>query len=573
MTNMKAALGFEPSGPIYSLIKEYGYSDIHVLHYCDARKSETTTAHSCEQIGLYAESARGDNAAEMALLQRLSNTSALCNYYSRYLQNFLNDIHDGIRLVSHYISLADLNEVEGMYHAVINIMEQISRKKEERVITFNISSGTPVMAFVWAFASLRYPHENIRLISSSKVGEIPEVVHLPEEWKKWHSKRIFPSSLENGSWDVVYHLFGEQRMPSLIGINMLPADKHVFISSKQYSAECMRDYVGESEYEEILIDAYDWKNIYQVVTAHLHGLPASSRIAFNVTGGTKIMYACALEIAKEAQVCPFYLDFYNGRLLNLHDNSSCPLNCHFDLCTLIEALNSIPLCPLDRKWSWSCTQERLDLIVHIHKNRPIVKNWEKKIRGMYPGEEKEKELFALSSFSGFTSEGMNVELKEDASCIVTIADRTFKFVSFPSIIRFLMGGWFEEFVYASCLMPLKKEGLISESRMNVELRRKDTPGESYQELDCVFTDGLHIYIGECKSGRVQGEHLTKLKTIVRNCGGLGGKGILFHTAAIKSVLIRQKADDLGILLCQIPRADKWNNKPMLNKLRDFISSP
>lgn len=508
----------------------------------------------------------------MALLQRVSNTAALCNYYSEYLQNIINVNYKEIRLVSHYISLSDLNAVEGMYHAVINIMEQISRSKEERTITFNISSGTPVMAFVWAFASLRYPHENIQLVSSSKAGVHSEIVQLPEEWKRWHSKRIFVSSQENECQDVVYHLFGEQRLPALMGMSVLPAKRHVFISSKQYSSECMRDYVGASAYEEILIDAYDWKNIYQVVSAHLHSLPAGSRIAFNVTGGTKIMYACALEIARETQVPSFYLDFYNGRVLNLHDNSSHPLRYQFDLCTLVEALNSIPLYPLERNWTWASNKERLDLILHIHKNRHIVKKWETKIRGMYSGEDKERELFALPAFSGFTSDGMSVELKPDASCRVTIAERTFEFASFPSIIRFLMGGWFEEFVYVTCIMPLKKEGLIKEARLNVELRCKDTPTELYQELDCVFTDGMHIYVGECKSGRVQGEHLTKLKTIVRNCGGLGGKGILFHNSVIKSELIRKKADDLGILLCKIPRADKWDNKPMLNKLRDFIYS-
>ena len=74
------------------------------------------------------------------------------------------------------------------------------------------------MAFVWAFAALRYPNLNKKLLASPIMNKKPEIVSLPKEWLEWHSNSVTEEGKNIEEYDTIFHLFGEQRMPSLLGI-------------------------------------------------------------------------------------------------------------------------------------------------------------------------------------------------------------------------------------------------------------------------------------------------------------------------------------------------------------------
>ena len=72
---------------------------------------------------------------------------------------------------------------------------------------------------------------------------------------------------------------------------------------------------------------------------------------------------------------------------------------------------------------------------------------------------------------------------------------------------------------------------------------KNIFGETYQELDLVFTDGKRLYIVECKAGYVKSEYIMKLQNIVRYFGGTVGKGILASCFPLPNKIAKKKVDD------------------------------
>lgn len=569
---MRAALGFEQSCAIMSTLIHQDYSDLYILQYTDKQKQLPTGISSFSDIENRIQEIGTNTQAQNEFHKSLSNSVLLNDYFARTIKSWASDCGINTSIHAQNVVLSDLNDVEAIYSAAIRLLNLITSTREERVITLNLSSGTPTMAFVWAFASLRYPQEQIELISSSRKERAPEIVNLPVDWKRWHARRIYSSGQEK-KWDVVYHLFGEQRMPALVGVQKLPARKHVFLASPQYPSACMEPYVGDAEYEELLIDAYDWQKLHRAITAHLNALPQGETVAFNLTGGTKIMYACALDIAKNIHAPAFYFDFRNKRMVDLQNNSSCKLDYALNLETLIMLHSTTPLLNLEENGKWRPDHNRANLLQHIYVNRNDLKNWDRAIRRAYHTKALENDLMSMTSFQNLAADKISVSLQENGACQINWAGARFSLKNYPGIVKFLLGGWFEEFFYVKCIEPLIKEKLIKEARLGLELASTASPDSVYQEFDTAFTDGKRLYIVECKSGRVLGEYITKLSAIVRNYGGMGGRGILCHTEGIYSKVIKEKADEMGILLLRIhPYKKGYQNgwSSAVHALRKFI---
>lgn len=576
ITDMKAALGFEQSCAIMGALQNDEYSALYILQYTDENKMQPENIKTVVDIEQIACGMRATPEKQEPFLNALSNTAVLNEYCTQAFLRYTQAKNVGTKIHSRNIPLARLNDVENIYAAVIQVLDSIVAEHADCSITLNISSGTPTMAFVWAFASLRYPRENISLMSSSQVGCTPEIVELPEVWKRWHARRICTSPPENAGWDVVYHLFGEQPMPALVGVSKLPARKHVFIYSRQYPAECMRSYVEKTAaYDGIEIDAYDWLDILSKVKAHVNTLPHGSTIAFNLTGGTKIMYACVLEFSKELHAQAYYFDFRNRRMIELQSMNSYALDYSFSLPTIINVHSTVPLVDCCASGIWQQDQYRTNLIMHIYTHFAELKEWDHYVRRLYPTPKLVNQFMQQTSFSELKTDKVSVSLAAGGMCNIQWAGKTFQLNNYPGIIKFLLGGWFEEMFYVKCVLPLTREGLIRESRLSMELVSASDPGSIYQELDSVFTDGKRLYVVECKSGKVLGEHVTKLSDIVRSYGGMGGRGVLCHIEDITSRVIRAKAKERGILLLRIPKCvSSGNIKPELNaavgQLRTFI---
>ncbi len=82
--------------------------------------------------------------------------------------------------------LRELNDTEGIYACAMRALHWVAQEAGDKLVTLYLSPGTPVMAFVWAFAALGHPALKKRLIASPVIGKPPETISLPAEWLERH---------------------------------------------------------------------------------------------------------------------------------------------------------------------------------------------------------------------------------------------------------------------------------------------------------------------------------------------------------------------------------------------------
>ena len=144
----------------------------------------------------------------------------------------------------------------------------MAQEAGEKLVTLYLSPGTPVMAFVWAFAALGHPALKKRLIASPVIGKPPETISLPAEWLERHGTNQKATRDATNGFDVTFHLFGEQRMPALLGIRQFESRRHIFVNSKEYPAKCMRAFIGGDGFDELPVDPWDASAVREQIIRH-----------------------------------------------------------------------------------------------------------------------------------------------------------------------------------------------------------------------------------------------------------------------------------------------------------------
>lgn len=554
ITDLRASLQLEKTtGPVLGALLAEDYTDVVILGFTNPNKSGNNKHTFGPMIGgikdLSATETR--NAIDV-----FSNTQEAHSHFIEWLQKQLLKAHKKTTVRIQPVRLEHLNDTEGIYEAATQSLDSVSSESGEKLVTLFLSPGTPVMAFVWAFAALRHPNLKKRLIASSQPGKAPENIALPNEWLEWHGKQIRTTKTQSDSYDVIFHLFGEQRIPSLLGMIQFSSKKHIFVNSEQYPADVMKQFLGDAEYGEASVDPYDAENVRATIIEQIEKLPKDARIAFNLTGGTKLMYAGALAACRKVNATPFYFDSRNNKTIFLNDFDSVETKLISSVETFIK-LNSNDL-SLSNSGRWNDIPDinnldRKKLTKHLWKQRSALSELYKKIA---PFNDHPRRNFQ------FTSKNISVSLKEGQKAEITIKSRDgkvacYSFNNWPNFARYLSGGWFEEYTYMR-LEPYLKSGQIKDLRIGLEVSFKEDStdqqslevkrrlghlfGDTYQELDIVFTDGKRLYIIECKAGSVKGEYVRKLESITRYFGGIGGRGLLACCFPPRSAVVKQKAN-------------------------------
>ncbi|WP_187921496.1 DNA methyltransferase [Helicobacter pylori] len=118
--------------------------------------------------------------------------------------------------------------------------------------------------------------------------------------------------------------------------------------------------------------------------------------------------------------------------------------------------------------------------------------------------------------------------------------------------KYIIGGWFEEYVYFELLDLLDKQ-VIYDLHLNMRLsvesmtdtQRNERP--IYAELDMAFSDGKNLYIIECKSGGLKDKGvLANLSTNAQIFGGANAKCILISSDDHLGQNIQEKIKILNI---------------------------
>ena len=554
MTDFRASLGLEQSmGPVLSALHAEDYTDIVILAFTHPEKTKSKMDEFEQKI----EGMKSSDSASKEFIEQFSNSVDAHKYFAQWLDKSLSEAAKKVRIHFHSVSLSRLNDTEGIYEAANYALNAVENEESEKLVTLYLSPGTPVMAFVWAFAALRHPALKKRLIASSQPGKPPEEIILPNEWLEWHGRQVKKTNADIDQYDVIFHLFGEQRMPSLLGVIQFVSRKHIFVNSPEFPADVMRQFIGDAEYGEIAVDPYDPENVRATILDIIERMPANAKIGFNLTGGTKLMYAGALAACRKVNATPFYFNSRNNQLIYLNNFKSVDTKIIPSVETFIKLRGNHLFISKPGYWDdiWDINNPtRSSLTKHMWMQRFTV-------AGLY------KSLASFNDEPGrnfqFSYKHISVSLREENKAEIIIKNKmgkesAFRFKNWPDFARYLTGGWFEEYTFMK-LKPLVDSGLIKDIRIGLEvsLNQNDSDkgvlstetqlsslfADTYQEFDISFTDGRCLYVIECKAGNVNSEHVMKIQNIVRYFGGVEGKAILATCFSPKHKVVRKKIED------------------------------
>lgn len=549
ITDFRASLGLEQStGPVLGALLAEDYTDVIILGFTHPDKSKNKADGFQQKI----ENIKGsDPAAGRKFVDQFSNSVEAHNHFTQWLEKQLRDAAKKVDVHFHSVALKHLNDTEGIYEAATQALNAVAASEGEKLVTLYLSPGTPVMAFVWAFAALRHPNLKKRLIASSQPERPPEEIVLPNEWLEWHGRQVLTTNTAYDQYDAIFHLFGEQRIPNLLGVIQFSSRKHIFVNSAQFPADVMKQFLREAEYGEVAVDPYDPENVRSTILDLISEMPADAKIGFNLTGGTKLMYAGALAACRKVNATPLYFNSRNNQVVYLNDFKTVETKLIPSVETFIK-LNGNNLF-ISKAGHWADipdieSPDRKNLTNELWQARS-------KISRLYG------ELSRYSdSFQPFELHNGDIysKLSKDKSAKISIGTRHFEFKEWPDFAKYLSGGWFEEYTFMK-LQRFVDAGLIKDMRIGLEVSFKEDDadkrsssfsaqisnlfGDTYQELDITFTDGRRLYVIECKAGNVNSEHVMKLQNIVRYFGGIEGRAVLASCFYPKNKVVRKKIDD------------------------------
>lgn len=560
ITDFRSSLGFENTdGPIAGALVAEAYSDVVVLCYTRADNDtneciEVQKSFSAELKSIRDAGQEKDWKTTSAFVTRFANTDIAHKHFIGWLKAKAQSVGGNAKVWFKSEKLRELNDAEGIFACAMRALDFVAKQAEEKQVTLYLSPGTPVMAFVWAFAALEHPDLKKRLIVSPVIGKPPETVSLPVEWLERHGLNQKATQDVTDEFDVIFHLFGEQRMPSLLGIRQFESKRHVFVNSREYPAASMCAFLGGKGFTELPVDPWDARAVHKQITQYGKNLHANTRVGINLTGGTKLMFAGALSAARELGAVPFYFDSRNRRVTFIDSLRTATIK-PIDTVETFLLLNGDGLKLAKNGVKNDFSPNRRLLTETLWKQRVKIANHYKELSAINNSHEKLRKSNANLTPFKVECNGLVFELDRNMVATVVGDGLDLRFKSWPDFAKYLSGGWFEEYVYLLC-KPHEDAGVIKDLRINVELRldgnnagKQNNWITSYNELDIVFTDGHSLYIAECKAGNVTQEQIMKLQNLVRFYGGVEGHGILACCFPPNTESVRKKIKDAKLDLC------------------------
>ncbi len=374
----------------------------------------------------------------------------------------------------------------------------------------------------------------------------------PQDYEK-QNRELSLKALEflkyNFDFDVIFHSLGEQLMPIFLGMRQFSAQKHVFITSSSKNAETLKRFFKERKKTNknfqintdclhfVEVNVFEPKNIYEDILEYTknNGLK-DKRLCFNLTGGTKMMFLAGLKASEYFQAPYFYIEERAQQLLFFKNPSDIEpfvipaipikdVETFFSLHVpnLMIKQNGI----IDEK-SLEKMQERRNLSNLLYKHRARV----------IPLYQKINDNHSKNKTISICENNLEMSYKNHQVC-VNIDGKAIKLRysgDEGDFRKYIMGGWFEEYIYFELLELLDKQ-VIYDLRLNMILNIENTNATQedkrsiYAELDIVFSDGKNLYVVECKSGELIKNKgvLTALSTNTQIFGGANAKCILISS--------------------------------------------
>ena len=326
--------------------------------------------------------------------------------------------------------------------------------------------------------------------------------------------------------DVVFHLCGEQTIPNYLGIRAIPSPRHILVVSpeterttgaiREAIRACGADQTAIQK-PNIIIPPYDVPGAAQRLEEAVRPL-AHTRLAFNLTGGTKPMFVACQQVAAACGARVSYVDTASHLIRDL----SAPFQQHplppvFRNVEEFIALAGHAVVDAGRWETNPHRAVRAELSRHLFEHR---KTLNETVRRILP--------HAKAPEHNFREENRDRRWSftlEDTACRIEIGERSFEFERMTDLARYLTGGWLEEYCYQE-FAPLLAKGRLVDLRIGLTASLPHESDKPIQEFDLAFTDGYRLTLAEVKSGAVTQTHIQQLENNVRTFGGILGRGLL-----------------------------------------------
>ena len=384
-------------------------------------------------------------------------------------------------------------------------------------------------------------------------------------------------------FDIVIHLAGEQSVPNYMGMKLSEAKEHVLLTTtrtrKQHDVLSMM-FAGKLSFiKNIVVDAMDYAAIKSEMNK-ISGME-NKRIGVNVTGGTKPMFAAALDFCRENNHTPFYLDTQNRAIFSF-TNEFCklPMPKVFTSVGEFAKLGGYEIKGAVKRAD-DISQERRDLIKLFWENKDFVRrvivDFSEATNKKYQSQKNNPpQSFdrAVSLITRPRRGNKREERLSEAWEAVFPAD----YADWRAAAKFGAGEWFEEWLLLQFANSRKSDDfcdLCSDVTLSFS---NDVDNKNVQQIDLAYTDGYELTLIECKAGKVDQEHIQKFENIRRQIGGVMGKGLLCainYQYPSDVVVERVKNGSLSLVTGEKPlrmlpnRYDKITPRQCYQDERDF----
>lgn len=273
-----------------------------------------------------------------------------------------------------------------------------------------------------------------------------------------------------------------------------------------------------------------------------------SSFAVSITGGTKIMSLASYDFFKEQENCEIFYQPLNQNLQKLY-----PAYADFSVSQLLTLEEYMKAHGISFKYNNKC-------LMNYEFNSTV---YEKVIKD---NRDAIKPIIALQNNSYFK----NIFKRKDSVNLLQVPDEKFVTPEGNPInkdevidavkafgldienlsrdeLRYITGGWFEEFVY----QKVKVENKLSDE--NIALNVHIEKGHDKNELDVVYIQNNRLHVIECKSFLegsegtwVLNDALYKLQAIMKSKFGLNALPYLYTQSIVEKETALNRAKEFGI---------------------------
>ncbi len=331
-------------------------------------------------------------------------------------------------------------------------------------------------------------------------------------------------------FDVVFHLAGGQIIPNYMAVKLCSANKHILVKTKQTSKACshLKKCLPETDISYIEVEATDYFDVKEKIKGCVEKRGyKGSRIGFNVTGGTKVMFAAMRDYCRETGGSSFYIDTQERKVIELNNEYRI-----FDMPPVFKSVheffilanfydipegNGVDILSTCRK----------NILEIFWKNRKIMN---KDIMWRFV------DIFEAGKKDQY--EKMVDYLFKKMPQVRPYWNALFANAKWSDASRFAGGIWFEQWL------------LYKLSTCGFQDIRQGIPFGHLQEVDISYTDGYTLTIIECKSGKYTQDAVQRLANLQKQLGGVFGNALMCACKYPEKILEERVKKSDYALVCE-----------------------